>query len=837
MVGIVIVSHSYTLASGVEELARGMAGEAVPLKAVGGLDMPDHPLGTDAQLILNAIQEVYSPDGVLVLMDLGSALMSAEIALELLSPEEREHVVLCDAPLVEGAIAAAVQARIGSSLAQVQAEAKQALTAKIEHINASSAPEPEMTTAAPATESESARLKVRNRLGLHARPAARFVQEAGRFKADVALTNLSTNAGPVNAKSINAVITLGVQQNHEIQINASGPEAAATLAALCLLASQNFGDELETAPQPAQTASPVEAPGEVEPGALKGLAVSPGIVIGQARRTQASATQLTIPSYKVTNPDEEWQAFLAALEKTRVQIETTRNTVAQRADKETAAIFEAHLLFLDDDALQAPVHKAVFEEKKNAAESWNETVNQVANQYRALGTDYLRARAADVLEVGTQVLANLINKDGPAHTTLIAEPGILVAEDITAADTAGLDPKFVLGIITALGSSTSHSAILARTLGIPAVAGLGERLQAITEGLPLILDGNTGQVWPSPDAALKDKYEKLDEAAKAEQGRANAVRHEPAVTRDGARVEVAANIGSEADAVAAVEAGAEAVGLLRTEFLFLDRQTGPDEDEQYKAYRAIAQVLAGRPLIIRTLDIGGDKPVAYIRQVAEANPFLGWRAIRIGLAEPEFFKVQLRAIVRAAAEFPVRVMFPMVATLGEWSAVRGLLNEARDEVRRRNQVVPDKIETGIMIEIPAAAILADQFAKQVDFFSIGTNDLTQYTLAAERGNARVAELADAFNPAVLKLIEQTAKAAHANGKWVGVCGELAGDPLAVSLLVGLGIDELSMSSPAIPRAKQIIRTLDKAALQAQAQAALGMETAAQVRQAFATNNP
>lgn len=834
MVGIVIVSHSATLASGVEELARGMAGEAVRLKAVGGLDMPDHPLGTDAQLILNAIQEVYSPDGVLVLMDLGSALMSAEIALELLEPEEREHVVLCDAPIVEGAIAAAVQARIGSSLAQVQAEAKQALTAKIEHINTSGipAPEPEATTVVPTTESEFVRLKVRNRLGLHARPAARFVQEAGRFQADVSVTNLTTNAGPVNAKSINAVITLGVQQNHDIQVNASGADAAAVLAAVCLLASQNFGDELEAEAQPTKVTPPIETPVEAEPGALKGLAVSPGIVIGQARRVQAGNTQLVIPSYAVTNPDEEWQVFLAALEKTRAQIEATRNTVAQRADKETAAIFEAHLLFLNDEALQAPVKKAVFEEKKNAAASWNEAVNQMAEQYRTLDTDYLRARAADVLEVGQQVLTILINKEGPTRTTLIAEPGILVAEDITAADTAGLDPKFVLGILTALGSSTSHSAILARTLGIPAVAGLGERLQRITEGMPVILDGNSGQVWLSPDEAVKERYEKLAETAKAEQGQANAVRHEPAVTRDGVRVEVAANIGSEADAVAAVEAGAEAVGLLRTEFLFLDRQTAPDEGEQYNAYRAIAKALAGRPLVIRTLDIGGDKPVAYINQATEANPFLGWRAIRIGLAEPEFFKVQLRAIVRAAAEFPVRVMFPMVATLGEWSAARGLLNEARNEVRGRGQSAPEKIETGIMIEIPAAALLADQFAKQVDFFSIGTNDLTQYTLAAERGNARVAELADAFNPAVLKLIDQTTQAAHANGKWVGVCGELAGDPVAVPLLVGLGIDELSMSSPAIPRAKQIIRTLDKAALQIQAQAALGLETAAQVRQMF-----
>lgn len=833
MIGLVIVSHSAALADGVVELARGMGGPEVAIKAAGGLDMPDRPLGTDAQLVFNAIQEVYSPDGVLVLMDLGSALMSAEIALELLEPEQREHVALCEAPLVEGAVAAAVQARIGSSLSQVMAEARNALTAKAEHIgNASPLPEPnESTPTADAADLESATLVVRNRLGLHARPAARFVQEAGRFRANVSVQNLSTGTGPVNAKSINNVITLGVQQNHKIQITASGPQAQAALAALCALAANNFGDALEE-----ELAAPVKTPEPVptrnEAGALQGIAASPGIAVGAARRPAQGRAALQVPTHTATDPAAEWQAFLSALNNTRSDIETARAAVAQRGNASAAAIFEAHLLFLDDEALREPVQRAIFDQRINAAAAWQKAVATVAAQYRSLDNDYLRGRATDIEEVGAQVLAKLIPHAAETESQLINEPGILVTDELTAADTARLDPRLVLGLVTALGSSTSHSSILARSLGIPAIAGLGTALESITDGTTLIVDGGNGQLWVNPEAAVRATYEGRAKAALAQQQQAQAASAEPAVTRDGHRVEVAANIGSLADAQAAVAVGAEGVGLLRTEFLFLERQTAPDEEEQYAAYRAIAQTLAGRPLIIRTLDIGGDKPVAYLSQGTEANPFLGWRALRISLAQPEFFKTQLRAIVRAAAEFPVRVMFPMVAVLPEWEAARHWLDEARDEVRQAGHRVPDSLSAGIMIEIPAAAVQANQFARQVDFFSIGTNDLTQYTLAAERGNARVAALADAFQPAVLQLIRETAEAAHTQGKWVGVCGELAGEPAAVPLLVGLGIDELSMSAPAIPRAKQIIRSLELKSVQERALAALQLESAAQVREAF-----
>lgn len=833
MVGIVIVSHSAKLAEGVAELARGMAGPDVRLAATGGLNLPDQPLGTDAGLVLQAVEQVYSDDGVLVLMDLGSAVLSAEMALEQLPAERRRRVVLCEAPFVEGALAAAVQARLGSSLEQVTAEARGALASKIVHLGSPPEPAPTESAAAPSGATRTLNIIVHNQLGLHARPAARFVQTAGRFPdTDIRVQNLTAGRGPASAKSINAVTTLGVRQNHEIQITAAGPQAEVALAALRQLAADNFGDMEESQIPISNIQSPaaVQASGIRPPvSSFHGLPASPGLALGPARLFRPTIPE--IPAHLITDPQAEWEALVAALDKTRRQIQATLETVARRTDPYAAAIFEAHLLFLDDDSLRQPTSRAIYEDKLNAAAAWQRAVEMVANEYRTLEDEYLRARAADVTDVGRQVLLNLLG--GAMDQPIIRERGILIAADLTPADTAHLDPALVIGIGTAFGGPTSHSAILARALGIPAVVGLGDAILQLAEGTPLILDGQAGYLWPNPAETVVANYTQKAEAARVAQVAARAASAGPAITRDGKRIEVVANIGSVADARAAVAAGAEGVGLFRTEFLFLDRRTAPDEAEQYAAYRAAAEVLGReRPLIIRTLDVGGDKPLPYIDVGTEANPFLGWRGIRLCLAQPELFKIQLRAILRVAAEFPVKVMFPMIAIVAEFRAAKALLAEARDEVQRRGQAVPQRIEIGIMVEIPAAALRAWQFAPEVDFFSIGTNDLTQYTLAAERGNARVANLADAFQPAVLDLIRQTAEVAHAHGKWVGVCGELAGDPLAVPLLIGLGVDELSMSAPAIPRVKQIIRALDYASVRVQAQSALELETPEAIRSAI-----
>jgi len=607
-----------------------------------------------------------------------------------------------------------------------------------------------------------------------------------------------------------------------LDVAAGSALAGSALAGSALAGSAVAG----SAPAGSAPAAPVPAP---LPGALAGLAASPGLAQGPVRHPQLRAP--VIPQDRCGDPAAEWARLQAALEQTRTQLRATHASMVVRAGRDAAAIFEAHLLYLDDAALVEPARKRIFEDHLNAAAAWNLAAERIAEQLQGLEDEYQRARAADVRAVGLQVAAKVL---GVPMGMVLAAPGILVAADLTPSETAGLDPALVQAICTAQGGPTSHTAILARSLGIPAIVGLGDAVLALPEGTPVLVDAERGGVLPRPGPEAVAEFTRRQAALAAAAAEARAHQAAPAVTRDGRQVGVWANIGSLKDARAAVAAGAEGVGLLRTEFLFQDRDTAPDEEEQYTALCAIGEVLDGRPLTVRTLDAGGDKPLKYLDFGQEANPFLGWRAIRMCLDQPEFFKIQLRAIVRAAARFPVQVMFPMIADLGEWRAARGLLAQAREEVRLRGLAVPERLDTGIMVEIPAAALRAGAFAREVDFFSIGTNDLTQYTMAAERGNGkpRVAALSDPFHPAVLDLINRVAEAGRAHAKPVGICGELGGDPLAIPLLVGLGLDELSMGAPAIPAAKQLIRTLDFPQARSAALAVLDLETAEAVRAAL-----
>jgi multiphosphoryl transfer protein len=817
MVGLVIVSHSATLAEGVAELARGMGAE-VPIELAGGIEAPEPALGTDAARVLEAIERADQGDGVVVLMDLGSAVLSAEMALDLLPPERRERVLLSEAPLVEGAVAAAVTAKLGAPLADVAAEARGALEAKVTHLGTGepAAPQAEVSEGASGTIT----LTVGNPLGLHARPAARFVQTAGSFDADVRVTNLTTGRGPASGRSLNALATLGVRQGHEIEVAASGSQASEALAALEALAERDFDEEpaLE-APSPTPAARPQRAPG----GGLAGLPAAPGIALGAARHFRAAAPE--IPTEPASDPQAEWEALERALERVRTEIRATRDSVAARAGEYSAAIFDAHLLFLEDEALLEPARRAIFEEGRNAAQGWNEAAESVAAEYRSLDDEYLRARAEDLAGVARQVVGQLVG-DGP--TAAVAEPGIVISGDLTPADTAALDRELVRGIATAYGGPTSHSAILARSLGIPAAVGLGEQLLDVPEGTPLVLDGDEGAVFIDPSPELVREYERRSAERDEDAQRALANARRPALTRDGRRIEVVANVGSPEDVDAAVANGGEGVGLLRTEFLFLKRDSLPDEDEQYAAYKDMSERLEGRPLILRTLDVGADKPLSYLPRRAEANPFLGVRGIRLGLAQPELLETQLRAALRVAAEHPLKVMFPMVTTLAEYREAVSVLARAREQLSARGKT-SGPMEVGVMIEVPAAALAAEAFATEVDFFSIGTNDLVQYTMAAERGNEAVSGLADGLHPSVLRLIRTVAEAAEAHGKWTGVCGELGSDPEAVPLLVGLGVSELSVNPPAIPATKEAVREVDAGAAAALADEALLLSSAADVR--------
>lgn len=818
MVGLVVVSHSAKLAEGVAELMRGMAGAEVQIVTAGGMDLPDHPLGTDANLIFRAIRQVYSTDGVVVLVDLGSAILSAELAIEMLPLEQRAHVVIAPAPLVEGSVAAAVQARLGSPLEAVVAEARTALDAKLAHwegeVGASKANSAKGEVSAregePAFELI---LTVKNRLGLHLRPAAKLVQTAARFESDVRLSDLTNGRGPVNAKSINGVTTLGALRGHEIKIVARGADAHAALDALAHLVRENFGDQEMPLREPPQTrilgAEPRAA------NEMVGLGASPGYATGPARLYRP--TLAVIPQNTTQDPESEWARLSRALRQTEMQLQAVSAALNGRGNSAEAGIFDAEVLMLRDDALQEPARLAIFESNWNAARAFDRAAARIASQYEALDDTYLRARAIDVHAVARLVLMNLVG----ASEADFSQAGVLVASDLTPTETAQLDPKINLAICTASGGPTTHAAILAKSLGIPMVAGLGEQILAVREGETLLVDGERGRAWVNPAPELLAEYKARMERAQDAAKTARQARHEPAITRDGQRIEITANIGSVRDAEQAVEMGADAVGLFRTEFLFLERRDAPGEEEQYEAYRAVAQALQNRSLLIRTLDLGGDKPVPYAPMPHEANPFMGLRGLRLSLAQPELFMTQLRAILRLANEFPVRVMYPMVSTLQEFRDAQTLMEEARAELQSRGIAVPARVETGIMVEVPGAALAAAQFAGAVDFFSIGTNDLTQYTFAAERGNPTVTSLADSFHPAVLQLIEIVVAAAHARDKWVGVCGEMAGGPEAIPLLVGLRVDELSLSPPLIPTAKQIVRGLTLTEAKDRARRALG----------------
>ncbi|MEA2395911.1 MAG: multiphosphoryl transfer protein [Solirubrobacteraceae bacterium] len=828
MVGLVIVSHSARLAEGVVELAREMAGEEVAIEAAGGIDEPEGALGTDAARVMAAIERAGSGDGVLVLMDLGSAVMSAEMAVEMLDGGER--IVLAAAPLVEGAVAAAAAARTGAGLDDVAAEARAALAAKAAHLG-----EEPAAPSAPAVEAAhdgpEARLPVTNALGLHARPAARFVATAGRFDADVTVANATTGAGPAAARSLMGIAALGVRQGHEVLVRASGRQAQEALDALRALADEGFGDgpgpaaaPAPAAREPAAPAAP--APAQAEPPApgtrLRGLPGARGIAFGPARPLIAAAALAPALDETAADPEAEGRALDDALAAARDDLGRTRADVARRAGEAEAEIFDAHAALLEDAALLDPARAAIAGGRPAAA-AWSAAARAAAERMAALDDPLLRERAADVRDVGDRVLGHLTGA-GPAAAT--AE-GVLVADELTPGQTAGLDPERVRGIATARGSATAHAAILARALGIPAVVGLGPALLAIPAGTPLVLDGDAGDLLVDPGDDVVAEHERRREAAGARRRRARERAREPAVTRDGVHVEVLANIGAADEVAGALELGAEGVGLLRTEFLFLDRDELPGVDEQVEVYRSMASALGDRPLVVRTLDVGADKPLRAVPHEAEANPFLGERGIRLALARPELLRTQLTAIARAAvaAGRPLSVMFPMVATLAELRAARTMLDEVRGDAR---------LEVGIMVEVPAAALQANRLAAEVDFLSIGTNDLSQYTMAAERGNAAVAGLIDGPLPALLRLIAMTCDAARVHGARVAVCGELAGDPQAAALLAGLGVQELSMAPVLVPEAKEALRSVDLSAARAVALAALELDDAAAVRASAAS---
>lgn len=558
---------------------------------------------------------------------------------------------------------------------------------------------------------------------------------------------------------------------------------------------------------------------------ISGIAASAGIAV--ARAFILEHPDYTITKTAVSDVEAEVAKLQNALEKSKSELLSIKERTLAELGEKKAEIFESHLLILEDPELISPVMDKIREEAVNADYALNEVATQFIEMFENMKSAYLQERAADMRDVTKRVLNHLlgIHYISPAE---ISEEVIVIAQDLTPSDTAQLNRNFVKGFTTNIGGRTSHSAIMARSLEIPAVVGTKNVLSLVKAGDLVIVDGLSGDVLINPSDAEVAEYKAKQQAYDLQIAEWKKLRDEATVSADGKHVELAANIGTPNDVTGVIENGGEGVGLYRTEFLYMGRDKLPSEEIQYNAYRTVLENMNGKPVVVRTLDIGGDKELPYLELPKEMNPFLGFRAIRLCLDRQDIFRTQLRALLRASVHGDLRIMFPMIATLGEFRAARGLLLEEKAKLREEGKEVSDNIQLGIMVEIPSTAVLADQFAKEVDFFSIGTNDLIQYTMAADRMNEQVSYLYQPYNPAILRLVKIVIDAAHAEGKWTGMCGEMAGDSTAIPLLLGLGLDEFSMSATSILPARSQISKLSAAEMKEMAAKALQLGTAEEV---------
>lgn len=665
-------------------------------------------------------------------------------------------------------------------------------------------------------------LVIQNKTGLHARPAKVLVNLAKQFKSDISLQHKGKRA---NAKSMVSVLTLGAVNGSDIIVQANGVDEEKAITEIESAIRSGLGDNdshMEAESAPSKKEAPVKVPQTtepVEPGVIKGVGAAPGIAVGPVFHFRQ--VEYDLNNVDTFSSDNQLD-LTEALARAKTQLAELHQQMNAKKLGAEAAIFEAHIELLDDSELMESVQERV-KTGQSSAKAWKAITDERAAEIAALNDPLLAARADDLRDVGKRVLSLMLglSEEGISMPTT---PVIVVARELSPSDTASFDPERVLGFGIVEGGPTSHIAILARALGIPAIVGVDESMLALEEKTPVILNGNDGTLTVNPAEDVLDRA-KLSQRRWLEYRRfAQEQAALPAISQDGVRVDVTANAGSIADAAEALHMGADGIGLLRTEFLFLERTTAPTEDEQFSVYNAIAETMKTLPVIVRTLDIGGDKPVPYIQMKPELNPFLGERGIRLCLNRPELFCEQLRAILRAAPSGNLRIMFPMISDIAEIRQARALIEELRAELNS------DPIQVGIMVEVPSAALMADVLAPEIDFFSIGTNDLTQYALAMDRGNSALASKHDGLHPAVLRLIAQTIDAAHKYGKRADICGELGSDAAAVPILLGLGMDELSVSIPSIPTVKAQVRSLRISDLQSLAREALNCSTAQEVRE-------
>ncbi|GAB3495152.1 phosphoenolpyruvate--protein phosphotransferase [Flexivirga lutea] len=827
MVGIVIVSHSRALGEAVAALAREMAGgsDAPPIAVAAGLD--EDTFGTDATAVAAAIEEAGAEDAaVLVLVDIGSSVLSAEMACELIDPERAERVRISAAPLVEGIVPAIVSAASGAGLDEVAGEAEEGLDAKRAHLDTgkprrSSSDEGAyrdhraplglntQPRSSAATRPAVVDIVITDPHGLHARPAAKLVALVRSYDAQVTLTDLDTGAGPVPATSLSKVATLNAGQGARLRVSAAGPQASEVLAAVRDLADRDFEDD--TTASGSTGSAPDAAPPAAEGSGLD-AALGPAHVLRGA---------VDLQDYQAGSEREEQdrsdRAVAAVVDHIRRQ--------QQGSDAAAADILDAHLVLLEDDAILTDVADRI-ERGRSAPESWQAVLQELAADFEGLTDAYQQARAQDVRAIERQVLQALAHGPESLERQAVPDGAVLITDELDPATATSLDAAGVAGIVTVRGGSTGHGVIVARSRGIPVYTDGGAEAARIEDGQTVGFDVAARLLVVDPDQEQIDRLTDLLDRRRSDAAEATRRATEPAVTTDGVRVRVGANLTSQTEADTAAALGAEGSGLVRTEILFGTALNPPAATDQAAVFTVIGRTLGAEPVTIRTWDVGGDKPLAFLPGPQEANPMLGVRGIRLMRQHSQLFDDQLLAVCGAAEQTPLRVMFPMVTTREEVDWALGRLAAARA------MVGTPELQIGIMIEVPAAAIRVRELAQGLDFVSIGTNDLTQYTLAADRGNAGVSDVADSLDPAVLQLIGRVVDEVP-EGVDVGVCGDLASQVDAVPLLIGLGIRELSVVGPMIPRVKQAVRHTNAADARRMAEQALRASSARAVRELLA----
>ncbi len=803
MVGLVLVSHSRPLAEAVADLARRAVNSDLPLTFSGGVGEYRVELGTDAIEIREAISTVYSEDGVLVLMDMGSAILSAETAKELLSPEQQEKVRLTSAPLVEGGIAAAVQAELGASIDDVAKAALQSLLPKQDQVQDVSPVIDAVRETAPPTVNETLDVTIQNTHGLHLRPAATLIKALSRFPGEVFIENRTANRGPVLARSLVDVTRLQIRQGDSVRFSISTPDPKPVIDSIQSLVESRFGEFA----QPVRPSELGDARDTSQP-----FGVSPGIAIGRPLLLETVVP--SVPAYTVESaPDvaREIAGLRAAIATAIEEFDRRINRLRPSLNADHLDVFDAQRMIFADPTILNEVQAKIQEQHLNAATAWHAALSRYAADQEKAEDPYLRARAADFREVDRTVLNHLMGEkwgSGLAEQAF-AEPTLLVCEELTPTLAEELHRLSIAGVIQLGGGATSHGAILARALGLPAIGGARKNLDRLRTAQRVAISGSEGLLWIDPPADMLADLGHRQQLERSELQRALQESQERAITKDGHLVEVGGNAGSANDVQSARTNGAEFIGLFRSEFLFQNFDAEPDEDQQLAAYRDALVPSGGLlPVTVRVLDIGGDKPLKFLSQPKEANPFLGVRGIRLLMANPRFFRVHLRAILRLADSFPVRLLIPMITDVSEILATKRLLGEIAAELTNANLPHKWPIPIGAMIETPSAALLIDQLLPHLDFVSIGTNDLTQYVLCAERGSASLSAFSDSLHPAVLRICEQVIQGAQKRGVKVSICGEIASDPEALPIWLGLGLREFSVTAAAIPAVKSLIRKLD-----------------------------